>query len=232
MQDWRAYLYTACILSVPVIVIVSSHTGLGEATPPWANPDWYIAIGTIALAVVTSLLWVATYRLWQDAKEQREISRASLRLAQETAKKQLRAYIGCIQANAELKIGSRPIVHLKLKNAGVSPGLVEEFLVNMVVSKIGRPNIPSPLPATEASTMPIMPGGYMEGRWEVGEIWTDTDQRAFVDGQLKIEVNGRVVYLDIYDERHKTDFNLIYSKDHRTVETGLMIPRSEGNSMT
>ena len=39
------------------------------AVPLWQHPDWWVAWSTIALALVTAVLALFTYRLWRDAKE-------------------------------------------------------------------------------------------------------------------------------------------------------------------
>ena len=59
---------------------------MNQPEAPWyLRPDWWVAGGTILLAIVTGMLAWYTYRLFAAAKEAREDSLKSLVAAEKTA---------------------------------------------------------------------------------------------------------------------------------------------------
>ena len=108
---------------------------------PWhLEPEWWVAIGTVALAVVTTILAFYTYKLWRDA---REATHDSLALSRKMYAADHRPWIqvNIVGPASDLecsdRTGGQVSINVELKNTGNTPaakvGLWATFIPQFLV---------------------------------------------------------------------------------------------------
>jgi len=113
----------------------------------WTHPDWWVAIGTFGLALVTGVLAYYTYQLWSDARQSSDQRTLETRQALEIASVTAKATEASVQSARRMEgpflvvldamfpvqdfIGAgqpfgNPTFIFRLLNAGRTPAFVEE----------------------------------------------------------------------------------------------------------
>ena len=195
---------------LPVIVEIAPSAPLKvetdhdkEAENEKAYDDWLIARGTVALAVVTSVLAVATiglmiftYRLW----------RATHKLVEgtdDTAKKQLRAYVGIDAISA---IHANPLsAQIRFKNFGKTIAKDVIFSVSGRVNTVGE-MAEFPFSNHRGATI-IMP---TESSLVCESIECDGGDWGLIQqGIGYVYVWGKITYKDVFGDSHWTQFRMM-----------------------
>ncbi len=147
LKYWPVAVLFTCIVTV---LCMSRYAGLTEHPASWVETFAW-PNGVTAWALLLTLLAIA----WQSA-ETRAAARAteeSVTLAADTAKRQLRAYLGvneaCVKITANEAIDGQPWVRLEaqlhIKNGGQTPAYsIESWLYGQIGTY--PENTPVPLP--------------------------------------------------------------------------------------
>jgi hypothetical protein len=170
-----------------------------------------LAAFTILLAIFTFALWVSTSKLARDA----EIASAkTINIMENTAKKELRAYVG--QESVSISyIPNGKRIEIVIKNFGKT--IAKKVVINILVSTphvineggnnsgvqsvgsyINRPNI------TDIGV--VMPNG----------TWTIRTDFERAEENIEIFINGKIDYIDVFDDPQWTTFNF---KGRKSVTT-------------
>jgi hypothetical protein len=197
-----------------------------------------VALATILLVFVTAGLWFSTFKLWRatvrlacDAREgaeaqaekmERSIKAANrtaataaehAEIAQDTAKKELRAYVGFPDISLHGRSGPDPRWVAFVQNFGKTPA--REVSIHYTVGI-----------ATKGATAPQPPRIHHEfGTLEPGRSQSlisgfppenlNNNADALASGQKVLTLWGTLTYSDIYDRSYSKDFTAYIS--HRRI---------------
>ncbi|MBI5316761.1 MAG: hypothetical protein HZB34_12375 [Nitrospirae bacterium] len=185
---------------------------------------WWDHIPEILLALFTLCLFIATYLLYRATKK-------LVMGAEDTAKRQLRAYISITGGElVERNEGSNIIgFQVHFKNAGQTPAYDVLSGAQCTIMDLPR-NAPLPLvPLTEKSKSTFGPG-IDSSLFPTMKIPTSEQKTAIDNRKAAIYIHGRIEYRDAFDRGQTTNFNLIY----RMTNTGRYIIGNDkdGNDAT
>ena len=195
-----------------------------------------IALFTLALVVSTILLWRATLRLAREAREsataQNEKMDCSIeaanraadaavdqaKIADETAKRELRAYL-CLQPVRmdEIIPGTGPVqIVFPLENTGATPA--NRFIIHWAWKVAADEptseffnNTLAQYPLPENRDHSIGPRQLKEipNTISLGSPWREL----VLNGQSKLYVFGRIHYVDVFDSNRVTEFFYCYTTE-------------------
>ena len=159
----------------------------------------------------------------------------SNRISRDTAKRQLRAYVGLHKSPiTELKAGEFPKVELNFLNAGQTPAREVRVAAALGVDHFPRPDSDDKLAGLKRSSVTyVLPGSDFKLRLPSAK-WPDLNQEtvdAIKDGKAAVYCFGVVEYFDIFGKAQKTEFSLMMGGDVGGYPNKLMIT-SKGNTMT
>lgn len=188
----------------------------------WRDAEWWTAGATVALALVTLILAIYTYRLWRAAREgaqaQAESTREALQVAQRSADAAVtsseallaaeRAYlfVEVVQNTVTIDDSFPRQVSVKIWNHGRTPAELTRIRSYMSVSE----TVPQELLATEDSEQELPAGVGLPPRTALDL----TLEVRFNDGQL-FQVStltkamyciGRIEYRDMFGQARATGF--------------------------
>ena len=168
---------------------------------------------TIWLALVTTALALFTYKLWSD-------TRRLVIGAENTAKRQLRAYMSLLQPKIGGVFDESPLrVELFARNTGQTPaynfgwvsGITmkdmpfdEELRVSMDNPQINDITVG---PSTDIGHTAPSPGNI--------RILTPEERRDIRAGKKAIFIYGEMKYTDTFQQPHTTRYQMIVGKDGR-----------------
>ena len=188
-----------------------------------------IAIFTVILGIATWALWRATRDLVAEAKTTgaaqvcaaqqsaaatqiaATAASASLELAGETAKRQLRAYVAVDDSMVQ-QIGTDWYdVNLKIKNFGQTPAYNFDLSVSCrQIADIEELNSPS-LPETPRKTgMTIPPTAHHTTTIHISQL-ENSVLREIVDGRVRTHLWGWITYQDCFDNHRTIEFRFVQS---------------------
>jgi hypothetical protein len=199
---------------------------------PVAFFTFWLVVSTIGLGVSTVLLWragekqyrharIAGIRQSRDMRESLRVAEksadvglAAIHLSEETAERQLRAYITPAGAVIFAR-GTDCRLHIKFVNSGQTPAYKFQCWYNFAV----RPLAGAP-PFDNVGT-PV--GGSVIGAGDFNHIIRDfaitpAQKEAITDGLLGIFVWGRVTYQDAFRNSRFLHFRLIAVSVTRAIE--------------
>lgn len=211
------------------------------------HDKFWVAFGTLILAVGTTILGFATVFLWRatrqlvlDAKEasekqfgasmiaagaakesadtakiQAEVARGTLNAMQDTAERQLRAYLSVMKARIEnVAVGEKPKVSFKVKNMGQTPAHKLSGHVGIGIgkypipkgSKVNPPPSPDEISRVNlAPTMRVTHGAMM------GVPLTEVQFNEIRDGKTAIYVVANIEFADAFDRKWIQRLRLMYT---------------------
>jgi hypothetical protein len=209
----------------------NEYTSRSSSTPNHRNAtDEAIAEYTKWLAIFTLFLVLATIGLFisgernvdvarrtaNAAKQSADATRASVKLAEQTAEMQLRAYVFLdpekIFENLSVAVGEQPHGMLRVKNFGLTPAY-------KLIALHATANGPWPLPDdTDLTIQPTEEGAQIAAPGAVtfwgfgptpnGTVVTAEDFAAFRSGRHRFYVYGRITYEDAFGKPRYTNFCL------------------------
>jgi hypothetical protein len=195
-----------------------------------------VALFTLALVVSTILLWRATLRLARGAREsaneQRDKMERSIeaagraadaavdqaRIADDTAKRELRAYL-CLQPVRmdEILPGTQPVrIVFPLENTGATPA--NRFIIHWAWQVTAEEptceffsNTLAQYPLTENRDHSIGPRQLKDipNTISLSSPWREQ----VLNGQSKLYVLGQIRYVDVFGSERVTEFFYCYTTD-------------------
>lgn len=181
-----------------------------------------VALGTLALVGVTLILAIATFFLWWA-------TRALVKGAEDTAQRQLRAYV--FVAFADLRnvgVGGPMIGTVRIVNNGQTPAYK---LVGWT-----RLGFDTKLGVGDLTPFNLGPRGAQFSYTVTGKlVLTEADYAGIVQGKTPVYVYGEIRYEDAFGKKQFTRFRLMYKGDGiaRSPQTMLpMVGAPEGNEIS
>ncbi len=195
------------------------------------------AVATVVMAVFTGRLWFSTEKLWGEAKATSEIANRSAKAAEDTvlkmedtAKKELRAYLGVIRGHIEMYSAifgtskTRYKVFVDIANSGQTPA---KNVRRAVDAKLLTPDHRVFESTVENNNWVIAPNGPY---WSLVKILdlTNEDVVAVNNKKMSIFIWGKAIYEDIFGREHELGFRYKTS-DPRLPQGWYFEPEPEGN---
>lgn len=241
------------------------NTAIASTEPDqhnWWSSEWWLVYLTAALALLAAaqiVVFIWQLRMMRSslkdaedaanaAKESATAAKESVETARDTAKKQLRAYLGVSGITIEISNPESPTSHadgifwdftrLAIRNAGQTPARNVKVHVNwvwgnfsaVIPAGFGYPDYNDP--GGEAaggieSVAIVMPGDTYETLIGIGD---NSPMKRAWKREYKMYFYGRVLYEDIYGESHRTTFCYAYEpwRERRTA----FVPHGEYNEVT
>ncbi len=169
---------------------------VAEATSSWVWPlpvEGWVAIATIALVLVTGLLWWATRQLVKEAERTRDI--------------QLRAYVGFERVEARPFDIGRPTFSLVIKNFGASPAHKPTLAYAMgLTGDANRETITNLIPHAMSDLAP----GQVVTHWTGTTLMITNADFGQVGSRLaRLLVQGQLTYMSL-GAQHTTSFKFTH----------------------
>lgn len=215
------------------------------------DATWGLVLVTGLLVVGTGILAVFTYRLWDDArgtsKRQGAEMRRSLafsaratraatqqvKIAEETAERQLRAYVMTGAFDVEgIADGKTPSVTIELKNSGQSPARHMTSRLDIALLENPPPVSKFTLKGIETnSRSPVAPGGSYAVTVFLDRPISDQDIIVLKGGRWALYVWGQIDYIDAFDKPRWTTFRAVFGKQQIAEEPYHMGVCEDGNDI-
>lgn len=238
-------LQTAPVLALAPPVRVS----FAEIPMSWyAMPDWWVAAGTVALAIITFFLALYTYKLFRATREARTDSLNALRIAEQNAQaaqqsaataresmgRSLRAYV----IVDELKVVNKlenillPVgVTIVITNAGQVPACDTYIECHAGVVFLQTDDCPGRYENDESiKQMRGVIGRDQKRDLDFGftEAFVRRHEPSLTFGRCQLQLRGSIKYLDVVaNQQRQTDFNFVWH-----AQRGYFVPAdSNGNAM-
>lgn len=197
----------------------------GDEETLWYNtflehmPDWFVALFTGFLTIVTWRLVVSTNKLWEAGERQLKVGQASVdaavlsyQVAATTAERQLRAYVGVQSIYFRTLNDQTAAVVVEITNFGQTPAHNFDTSLRLLLRphplQIPIAAVLTPMqPDKEHGSFSLMPGAKSIVICEIGMTNvvglnnpTDTLRR----GDWALYLNGSIFYRDIFGFDHVT----------------------------
>lgn len=212
----------------------------------WHPPSWYSFFtwpdGVTALVLITTLFAVVeqavqTARAAEATEQSVTTANQSLVLQEDTAKRQLRAYI-CVTAS-RVRIGEEGSLeaHIFFKNGGQTPAYdVRSWSFPLAEGYPLTYNLGIPPPELPMA-VGIIPSKEKQITVAVPIVLRPPDIGRLCNRDFAFYVTGEVNYSDIFGERHILKYRLVFggpagtkvAKDKHGVEWGALCMDREGN---
>ena len=185
------------------------HTGWDRW---WDDP---LLVFTFVLALATILLGGATIALWRSTKKLWLAGEKQLTHSENTAKRQLRAYVGLRKYEIEgTGIGEHPKVTLTFQNAGQTPAHSVTVQYGIGVDNFPQPELARTAALPDAKSVAVLlPGAFMKPALACPRGMSQAEINAINAGTAAIYCFGVVKYRDIFDEPRQTEFRLMMGGD-------------------
>lgn len=180
---------------------------------------WMAIISFLTLGTTIVALWFvkgtleATRQAVRDTGEATEAMREANEIASETAKRQLRAYVGIESISiVDIAMGLKPTAHVVAKNFGQTPADKFDLITYLAMGLHAMENdlLVEDDPGLEHSTLP--PGVARRGYPKLDAVVTPEILQALEAG-ARIYVFGEARYEDVFGEPRVTYFRVYYDKD-------------------
>jgi hypothetical protein len=178
---------------------------------------------TIVLAISTIGLWLATNKLWDAARNQFTHS-------EETAKRQLRAYINMTNCHLEYltSFSQRLEAYVVFTNSGQTPAYSVRNSGNFAISRTGE-EVFNNLPAQRESSSTVGRDGSVNKKLIAPRLLTQADYSGLGNGSLTLWVYGRLTYKDAFGGDHFTNYRMLIGGDVGISPSGGMAMAEQGN---
>ena len=208
-----------------------------ESMSVWAF--WMMLVAAFS-AIVTTIGTVFLYkqiRLTREAVEDTGratgLMEAQNTLAEQTAQRQLRAYIGFVEIKAKrFRGGMTPTFSVKIKNAGQSPALRVRCLARLFMEMNATPHDVKVRfgETSDQSVVNILPGQSPDVEWQLPRPLEAEVYNAIVDGSIAMVYAGVVEYWDIFGKRHISTFKNFINREQMGTKDSLTLSAcSKGN---
>ena len=220
------------------------HATFTETPMPWyAAPDWWVAIGTVILAIVTYRLVWLSQKAQQDSRDAIKIAERNAAAAQKSAdtaiksmELTLRAYVVVREIRITCSMPCNPSIpqgiRLFITNVGQTPALNSVFTCTAGVQT---------LPFESHGSMYEHDATILQLKGTIGHSQTEEVQIMMTNGFMseheagltfggkQLLLRGNIKYLDFISNRERqTDFNYIW----HTINGEFRAVEAIGNTMT
>jgi hypothetical protein len=191
------------------------------------NRDDISAVSTLVIAIFTIVLGVATGLLWRATK-------SLVRGGEDTAKRQLRAYVHVEQINAlNMTTGPSPGIQIMTKNFGQTPA--REIVITYRYAAFSRRNVDFDLTGAIRGQMVDLAPGQHDHLVIIVDLsaWVAMKQSVFTRATW-FYVFGRIDYLDIFGKARWTEFRqlLFFGPAGPTDKEAFVVEGYSGNRST
>ncbi|HEV2594168.1 MAG TPA: hypothetical protein VGU01_03085 [Sphingomicrobium sp.] len=170
--------------------------------------DWVSLVAAGVSAASGLAVAIFTWRLFVVGRDQHRAVMESNSISRDTARRQLRAYVGCVGAEAHGIDGSAALqITIKFRNAGQTPahGLSAKGGCRMF-------QYPGPTTFNEVSDhihapSTLVPGGETL-KTETAPI-TAVQKRDLFAGKYALYAYGQATYTDVFGEQHVTHYRML-----------------------
>jgi hypothetical protein len=189
------------------------------------------AIGTLVIAVFTTVLGIFTMSLAKSTRIAADATTASVDLARDIAKRQLRAYVtvnGVIRTKDPGDLNAEGFaVLVDIKNSGQTPA---SDLLQWTRIEIREFPLVTRLPihCLENPTRGILPPETKSVAFPTfTRALTNFEENAILANHTAVYVYGEIEYLDVFGDRHLTQFR--FRCNGQGYPLGMFKPDGEGN---
>jgi len=189
----------------------------------------------IALAGIIGLYWqvVLTRRAVEDTSTATEAMKEANRIAQDTAKRQLRAYLYVeLKEVPKLIVGEIPEGHFWVKNGGLTPAHNFRLCSAFTIGKIPFEGQPPEIPEDAFSKGTYKAQGsstvaYCKATTPITQAWVN----AVTSGTHMIVMYGEIRYDDVFGEPHITRYRANFGGE-LCITNECVLWHDEGNEAT
>jgi hypothetical protein len=166
------------------------------------------------LAAFTFFLFISTFKLWTATEK-------LVKGAEETAKRQLRAYVGFIRGEINLKESGEALAWIDYQNAGQTPAHDVTLWIETAVLSVTPSEQEFKISGDEGKGGVMVPGSILRRHKLVTDSYL---MDALEKDEQRIWVWGEIKYLDVFDEPCCFQFRFWAGKKRdRTDESELQI---------
>ncbi|MHB8268812.1 hypothetical protein [Bradyrhizobium sp.] len=160
---------------------------------------------TVVLAIFTGRLWYSTDKLWGATTD-------LVKGAEDTAQRQLRAYVYVDPGNGEIRIGLPISIAMLVKNAGQTPAHETRVWTKVEVIDFPlRENLKIELPDDAVPKLVIHPGTFAYGiQIQRDAPLTATEGAALRADSKRVFLWGVIFYKDVFNRDRETHFRLSF----------------------
>lgn len=181
-----------------------------------SQADWTKAQFWITFAEVIGLVLVVTYtaKTARDAGRSAAAAEATVKVSQETAERQLRAYIHCEMMKFMYFGDQIPKVHFTIKNYGQTPayGLQSTFVMKYTEAsqEMDTPSFDDPHIKWE-SLGDVAPGAFIGSLIEVNQpSLTSAQRQNLIQGRAAFYIAGMVIYSDAFKRPRDLRYKFVF----------------------
>jgi hypothetical protein len=194
-----------------------------------------IILGVVAIVQIGFLERAETIAAQSSkaTKEAADATRDAVKLAEDTAKRQLRAYVFVNKAEIRVISANQPLqVLIEIKNAGQTPAYRLRASLQAFVTAFPLADFPALPPPGRASDL----GPHSEvfvGPTPLAIVLSPEHWQAFVAGEWAFYAHGTITYADAFGEPRVTDFRFFYRNNGDPIADGAVLALShdkEGNA--
>ena len=170
---------------------------------------WQLGAGAAGIILLIITLG-NTRKATKTAIKATEVAQASVEVASDTAKRQLRAYVFFKGVRRTRRQNTDPwVIEATIQNFGQTPAYQAKMCVEtLIVDASTEATLTLPEPTKKSATFDLAPGHAFTMRQEIpgltGHMWSD-----FKAGKVVIFFWGRIDFVDAYNERRWIRFRKI-----------------------
>ena len=166
-----------------------------------SNEPTIVALAAIMIAGFTGTLWAATKRMQQSSER-------LARTADETAQRQLRAYVsGTPESIGSFDQSHPPCVHFRIHNSGATPAHEVRYRASVaVLSAADAQGRVPPMNQSFSAPCVLFPNGELRATGEPEAAVDAAAIAALQDGGARLYCYGDIDYVDAFMHPHSTRF--------------------------
>lgn len=173
-----------------------------KAADAASDSAWWAWVAAISTIVSTAAVLVAIGLTYQANA-----------IARDTAKRQLRAYIGVTASSISISPDNKGfIIQVELKNAGQTPAYEVAIMGESFGADYPLTNERAFGPLEDGHRCPLYPGDSLYGVYALKAEGVSADlvmKQVQTSGNMGLYVQGLCEYLDAFGERHTTQFRYV-----------------------
>ena len=185
------------------------------------------AFATLAIALFTWTLWRSSEKMWTATQD-------ALRHAEETAERQLRAYVHVARGGIKFDSPETSEWHLEIKNFGQTPAYnVRQWTHIWITAWPLQETLPAPPADFQTAKSILAPGGLEIMVWIKSPPIPTKSLPLIGTRSGTIYIYGEIRYVDAFQKERFTKYRLIYGgpRDHGS-GAGSLMPDHDGNDAT